>query len=431
MTSLNVKLHDGQLKVFHNKSKFKVLKCGRRWGKTWLTAYMVLVSAIQKPNGRYFIISPSYNQTKIMWEQITDIAPKEIVNRVMVGDLFIELKNGSRIYAKSGDNPHVLRGYGLDGVAFDEAAYVKEEVWESVIEPALVDRNGWAIFISTPAGRNWFYDLYLAGIDPNEKDWQSFEFTTYDNPFIPKDYIEKKRKKTPELIFRQEYLAEFVDEGGMVFPGYARSIFDYPEGAMPGEFYVMGVDLGRHQDFTVIKVGKFSEMREVYTERFNNTDWDYIKERIRVIHNRYNRASIIIDSTGYGDPIYEDLAKEGLTINGVNLNTKTKPLIIENLQLMLQNAQIRFLDDDASKYEFGSYTYTILPSGHIRYEAPVGRHDDTVVSAALMAYGMMGGSTSAIGMFEEEKRKEVLIEDEIEDVVNWEEDCEDYERDWT
>ena len=137
----------------------------------------------------------------------------------------------------------------------------------------------------------------------------------------------------PEIKFRQEILAEFVDSGGMVFKGLENVLDSVPEEPIPGEFYVIGVDLGRHEDFTVISVGKLSEMRQVYRERFNRTDWDYIKERVRYIYQHYNKGSIMIDSTGYGDPIYEDLAKEGINIHGMNLNVSSKPAIIENLQL--------------------------------------------------------------------------------------------------
>lgn len=418
MSTLEVNLHPAQMEVFKDKHQFRILVAGRRFGKTWLCAYIMLVNALQKPNGRYFIISPSYFQTKLMWEMVVNIAPREYVEKIMLGDLYIQFTNGARVYAKSGDNPHVLRGVGLDGVIFDETAQIQEVVWEEVIEPALIDRNGWAVFIGTPRGKNWFYKLYLRGFNDEFKDFKSFHFTTGDNPFIPADYIEKKKKTLPEIIFRQEIMGEFLEGGGTVFRKYDTAIWSKQEKPIDGEFYIIGVDLGRHEDFTVIKVGKTSELREVYRERFNQSNWDYIKERIRFVHRRYNNGTIFMDSTGMGDPIYEDLAQEGIPIYGVNLNVKSKPMLIENLQLAIENALVGLIDDDNSNLEHNAYTYTILPTGNIRYNAPPGWHDDEVISTALMVYGMSGGTSSTLGLIEEDDGN-YDVYDEMESPLDW------------
>jgi hypothetical protein len=176
MGKLDVNLHPGQLEVFNSPAQFKVLCAGRRFGKTTLTAWIVLLDALAHPGGVYWIISPVYPQTKILWRMIRKILltfPQGYVTRIMEGELFIELSNGSTIWAKSGDNPTALRGEGLNGVIIDESAYVNRVVWEESIEPALVDKNGWAVFIGTPAGKNWFYELFLRGLDPSHEDWAS------------------------------------------------------------------------------------------------------------------------------------------------------------------------------------------------------------------------------------------------------------------
>ena len=412
------------MEIFQDPHQFKVIVAGRRGGKSKLCAYTALVNALQKPNGVYFLLSPSYFQTKLIWEEIIRLAPREYVKKIMLGDLYIELVNGARIYAKSADNPHVLRGVGLDGCIFDETAQIQEVVWEEVIEPSLVDRNGWVVFSGTPRGKGWFYRLFLRGIGEGDQDFQSFHYTTYENPFIPKDWIDKKRKTVPELTFKQEYLAEFVDDGGIVFSGLENVLNSHPEEPKDGEFYVIGVDIGRHEDFTVIKAGKLSNYSEVYTERFNRTEWEYIKQRIREVYKRYNHGQILLDSTGYGDPIYEELAKEGIGITGVNLNTRSKPQLIENLQLMIENRQISLIDDPQLRAEFGSYTYKMMESGYVKYNAAIGMHDDIVISTALMAFGFNKGGGGAIGVIEPDKEKD---EDEfdysdMDDIIDWEED---------
>lgn len=420
MVDLNIALLPKQREVLEYPARFKTLCCGRRWGKSRLAAYILIISALTIPSSVYYLVSPQFPQTKIIWRMLKKYIPKESISRIMEGELYIEFKNGSLIFAKSGDNPDSLRGEGLWGVVLDEAAMLKPEVWHEAIRPALADHEGWAIFTSTPKGKNWYYRLFLRGIDKNQPEYASFHYTTQDNPTITEKEIGSMAEGMSELEYKQEILAEFLDLGGVVFRGLDKVIDSLPEDPIPGEFYVTGVDLGRHRDFTVIKVGKLRERREVYRERFNRTDWDYIKERIRAVHKKYP-GSILIDSTGYGDPIYEDLAKEGLNIHGVNLNVSTKPAIIENLQLMIENQTIHLIDDPEMAVEFGAYSYTILPTGNVRYEAPKGFHDDIVIATALMAYGMYGGgSTGMVGMVDPDPRDEGEADyDDMEQYIDW------------
>lgn len=431
MVKLDIKFLPKQKIIYDHPARFKIVACGRRFGKTYLCAYKVILSALSKPNQTFFILAPNYAQTKILWRMIKKTLPKEAVKRIMEGELYIELHNGSTIFAKSGDNPDALRGEGLDGCVLDECAMLRPEVWNEAIRPALSDRNGWAIFISTPKGKNWFYELFLRGKDPAQPEFMSFQYPSWENPLLSPSEIEEMRRSMPELSFRQEVMAEFLDSGGLVFRGLDRVLTAKPEDPIPGEFYVIGVDLGRHEDFTVIKVGKVSNNSEVYRERFNQSDWDYIKERIRTVYNKYNRGCIIMDSTGYGDPIYEDLSKEGLNINGINLNSSTKPKLIENLQLMIENQQIRIISDPNVIAEFGAYSYTSLPSGNIRYGAPPGFHDDEVISTALMAFGMQGGSTPIIGIVEEvdtDKYCELNVDyNDLQRIIEWDE-LEEFEK---
>jgi hypothetical protein len=431
MVKLDIHFLPKQREIYDHPARFKIIACGRRFGKTFLCSYKVILSALSKPNQTFFILAPNYAQTKILWRMIKRTLPKEAVKRIMEGELFIELNNGSIIFAKSGDNPDALRGEGLDGCVLDECAMLRPEVWNEAIRPALADKNGWAIFISTPKGKNWFYELFLRGQDPNQTEFKSFQYPSWENPLLPQSEIEEMRKSMPEVSFRQEVMAEFLDAGGLVFRGLDKVLTSHPEEPKQGEFYIVGVDLGRHEDFTVIKVGKISTNQEVYRERFNQSDWDYIKNRIREIYNRYNRGCIIMDSTGYGDPIFEDLSKEGLNINGINMNVSTKPKLIENLQLMIENQQISLINDPNLAVEFGAYTYTLLPSGNVRYEAASGFHDDEVISTALMAIGMQGGGTQAIGVVEDidtEKYGEKVADyDDLPELIEWDE-LEEYEK---
>lgn len=410
------------------KGKSHLFLAGERFIPTHnsqMSAFKVVMDALKKPDGVYWLVSPTYPQTKIIWRMIKRFLPKAYIKTIREGELYIELANGSTIWAKSGDNPDNLRGEGLNGVILDECAMLKPDVWNEAIRPALGDKQGWAIFISTPKGKNWFYELFLRGIDTTQNRWKSYQYPTWENPIISQDEIDEMKRSMPDIKYRQEILAEFLDAGGEVFRGLDRVITAKRAEPVPGRYYLAGVDLGRHEDFTVIKVADTLEMEEVYSERFNKADWDYIKQRIREVCQKYNRCTIMLDSTGYGDPIYEDLAKEGLPINGININVKTKPEMIENLQLLIENQQIKLLDDRDTLLEFGAFTYEQMPSGHIRYSAPKGFHDDCVMAAALMAYGLGYGGCSAIGVIEDDDIQPEHDYDEIEDIVKWYDDEEE------
>src|SRR5690606_37736870 len=136
MVDLDIALLPKQREVLEHPARFKVLCCGRRWGKSRAAAYIIIISALARPDQTFFLVSPNYPQTKIIWRMLKKYLPKESVKRIMEGELYIELKNGSMILAKSGDNPPELRGEGLDGVVIDEAAFVKPEVWNEAIRPA-------------------------------------------------------------------------------------------------------------------------------------------------------------------------------------------------------------------------------------------------------------------------------------------------------
>ena len=161
MSNLDIALLPKQREVLENSARFKTLCCGRRWGKSRLAAYYLIISALSTPGSVYYLVSPQFPQTKIIWRMLKKYIPKSSISRIMEGELYIEFKNGSLIFAKSGDNPAGLRGEGLDGVVIDEAAFVKPEVWNEAIRPALSDKNGWALLISTPFGKNWFYEIFL------------------------------------------------------------------------------------------------------------------------------------------------------------------------------------------------------------------------------------------------------------------------------
>ena len=276
-----------------------------------------------------WIVSPKYSQTMIMWRMIKKYLPRGYVKDIKEGELVIELVNGSTIWAKSADNPDALVGEGLDLLIMDEAARVKPDAWEIALQPALADKKGSAIFISTPKGKNWFYTLYNMGVSEDFSEYKSFNYPSVANTTIP-DFdqeIERRRATTPELIFRQEYLAEFIEGGGEVFQDIRGVLADTLREPIPTHQYVMGVDLAKHQDFTVLTVADVSSGHIVHFDRFSKIDWNYQKDKIKEVAKYYNDAVIYIDSTGVGDPIVEDLQRVDLLISPYKFTIDRKSVV--------------------------------------------------------------------------------------------------------
>lgn len=202
-------LHSGQSAVRRHPARFKVLACGRRWGKTRLGTLLCVAGALQ--GQRWWWVAPSYKMGAVGWRGLSQLAAQIPGMAVKAGERMVTYRRGS-VQVRSADDPQSLRGEGLDGVVFDEFAYTKPEAWTEAVRPALSDREGSALFISTPHGLNLFRDLWLRGQDAHYPDWQSWTFKTSDNPFISKDEIEAARATMSSRVFRQEYEADFLSD---------------------------------------------------------------------------------------------------------------------------------------------------------------------------------------------------------------------------
>ena len=209
MTSLNVKLHTKQLEVFNDKHRFKVVAAGRRFGKSRLAAWTLLIQALQSKEKDCFYVAPTFQQAKdIMWQMLKDLG-HEVIAAAHENTAVLTLINGRKIYLKGSDRPDTLRGVGLAYIVLDEYADMRPTVWEQILRPALADVQGGALFIGTPKGRNSFYELYKLGEDGKDPEWASFHYTSYDNPLIPPTEIEAAKRSMSSFAFRQEFMSSF------------------------------------------------------------------------------------------------------------------------------------------------------------------------------------------------------------------------------
>lgn len=257
-------LHKHQLEINGNRSRYRVLCCGRRFGKTVLAVQEMIANAINCKGGRQIAyVAPTYQQARdIAWNMLKKMAGGS-VNKINEARLEITLdtfnheegkliSNGgtSILFLKGWEAIESLRGMYFDFVVIDEVASMRNfwESWEEVIAPTLTDRKGRVLFTSTPKGFNHFYDLYTLEKDAVKgTDFKSFHFTSYDNPFLPKDEIDKFKKRLPEDRFAQEYMADFRKKEDLVYPEFNRikHIYNPADIELP-EFKsrIAGIDFG-------------------------------------------------------------------------------------------------------------------------------------------------------------------------------------------
>ena len=286
---------------------------------------------------------------------------------------------------KSADSADSMRGDAVYDGWWDEPASVKEDRWTLEFRPSIMDTHGRVIFTGTPAGKNWYFQLWTRGQDKTQTDYESWAFSSYTNPYLDPKEIDEFKRDMPELAYRQEILAEFLDDVGSVFRKIRLCIGGALEDPQPSKRYVLGVDLAKHEDFTVIII--FDQNGHLcYFDRFSQIEWPFQEKRVIDAAHRYNNARILLDSTGVGDPIYDNLRRSNVQVEGYKFTNASKKDLIENLSISIENRTISYPDIPVLLSELGLYGYKISPAGVTSYNAPEGYHDDTVIALALAAW---------------------------------------------
>lgn len=312
--------------------------------------------------------------------------------QISEGDKRLELPNGGIIEIRSTHNPDNLRGAGLDYAVLDEAAYMHPDVWAEVVRPMLLESKGGALFLSTPRGQNWFWHLYNLGQDSNEPDWQSFRFASSVNPLVAYEELQAIQRTTSERTFREEYLAEFIEDSGAVFRGVRQAAIA-PLGAYHKHEhrYIMGVDWGKEHDYTVLVVVDSTTRQMVAIDRFNKIDYSFQRERLKVLADKWHPAVIWAEANSIGTPIIENLRNDGLPMRPFMTTSKSKAPLIEALSLAIERQEFALLPDETLLAELASYQLERLVGGGYRYNAPAGLHDDSVIATALAWHGCRHG----------------------------------------
>ena len=292
--NLNFELLPWQQEVYKDNTRFKVIVAGRRCGKSRLSAVALLVEGLKCPKGSAVMyVAPTQGQARqIIWDLLLDLG-RDVIQSAHINNLDITLVNGAKIYVRGSDRPDTLRGVSLTFAVLDEVADIKPDTWEKVIRASLSDKKGSALFIGTPKGRNWFYDMYNLGLGDEDKEWKSWHFTTKDNPLIDPDEIEGARKTLSSFAFKQEYEASFDNAGTDVFK---ESWLKYGKEPTYGSYYI-AIDLAgfeninnsaerkKRLDKTAIAVVKVDESGDWFVHKIETGRWDVQDTARRILKN--------------------------------------------------------------------------------------------------------------------------------------------------
>lgn len=245
MAELDIQLLPWQQEVWKSPVRFKVVAAGRRCGKSRLAAWLLIVNALQAEKGHVFYVAPTQGQARdILWSTLLELG-HPVIKSSHINNLQITLVNGATISLKGADRPETMRGVSLKFLVLDEYADMKQSVWEQILRPALADQKGGALFIGTPMGRNHFYELYQSAGSEHDETYDSWHFTSYDNPLLDSEEINIAKKSMSSFAFRQEFMASFEAQGGELFKEDWIKMYDTtPE---LGDYYI-AVDLAGFAD---------------------------------------------------------------------------------------------------------------------------------------------------------------------------------------
>ena len=404
--------HSGQAAIMRDQHPVVVVACGRRWGKSEAVSISFDHYALTRPNTTQFVLSHSQDQANIVFRYAYNFVRKSELSEQIASIKWtphpqLTFVNGSVIEAYSlGEEGNFLLGKSAHRIWIDEASRVDDEAVKRVIRPMLWDFAGQLGLISTPFGHNYFYEEWMKGRGPKrDEHYSSYQFTSYDNPHLSVETIDRDRLSMPEEIWRCEGMAEFLDDVNFVFPWKILSTaqdesVEIALNRSIGHVYSMGVDVAKTNDFTVISVLDCTNPAAVklaYIERFNASSmsfaserhyWDYVVERIKTIGKIFEPYRVMIDASSAGNPVLEAVQSElpqaeGYTFSNSLQNPK-KVQLIQQLKLGFEQKRLKLpVNCDYLYDELRFYEYKISESNNLLMNAQSGKHDDCVISLAL------------------------------------------------
>lgn len=398
--TINFTPYPEQREVLASDKRFKVVAAGRRSGKTLLAGAETVRRAFEGGDGWLgWWMAPGNDIAETGFRLIDRALPDEVVERRKASPPYRhEFTNGARLDYRTADGDANV-SVGLDWVVIDEAAKgIPERIWTQDIRPTLSDKDGAAMFISTPDGKGWFHDWWHRGQSDDEyPSIGSWRWSTYANPHVPDSEIDDAKAELPQRIFEQEYLAHFRDDTGGVFDAeraseaYVLPEDETPCGGTDGP-YRLAADLARHEDYLAI-VGLDANGKVSHLTRERGLSWSQVQRRIEDAASAHGDPPVAVDATR-DNKLVADLERSGLDIRPVKFTSQSKQTMVENLAAGIESDEVTIPADTILQSELAVFEYTTTSAGNVRYDAPSGHHDDTV-DAIAMAYSLpVGGNTS-------------------------------------
>ena len=391
------------LKAWDNGAKRMVLVWHRRSGKD-KTCIANLPKKMFDRVGAYYYFAPTYSQgKKIIWDgmdgdgfRMIDHIPKELrKGKPNETEMKVELVNGSFFQVIGTDKIDSVVGTNPVGCIFTEYSLQDPRAWD-LVRPILAENGGWAVFIFTPRGMNHGWKILQQAKDNEE--WFFQELSVDDTNAISEEVLLGEKKEMPNDLFQQEYYCKFIEGAGQVFRGVEKCVHHKDIELNPRHQYQIGVDLAKYQDFTVVTVIDLCSFHVVEVERFPHMDYTTQKAKIEATYLRYFKPKVIIDSTGVGDPIYEDLHHRGIRAVPFVFTEKSRNELLTNLQLLIEQGKLWIPDDQRLVDELQSMKYELIgKKGKVRMEVPSGLHDDMIMSLALACKDMPKNPLPPIG----------------------------------
>lgn len=380
------------MEVWNDPARFKVLILHRKAGKTALAINYLLKEAHKVSGKTFWYVCPTYRQGKdIVWRD-PEMLPKFVPpypDLYQKNEVELSIKVKSRnceISVKGADKPDSLRGSNPFGVILDEYEMMSPLVWEEIIQPIILAKNeGFVWFIGTPKPQGQHFRKLFEEAK-GKKDWFTLHLNAEQSGILTPEQIQYARENMTEAAYRQEYLCEWLESGGAVFRRVDNLIKTYPSEAQVGHDYIIGVDLGKYEDYTVLSVMDKTTHKQVAMERFQDSSWALQEARIEGMARRYNNALLRVEANSIGDPIIENLQRKGLRVEPFLTTSKSKKELIENLVLLMEQGKIWLLADDIQTYELKIFGYEMTEHRNITYSAPCGEYDDTVCALAIACW---------------------------------------------
>lgn len=392
-----------------------MLECGRGFGKDRLAIaidykryvewYDDYFPEYNFPALQFMILAPTFGAGYQNWVELKEFsrpfAEAGLVKQIKEDEkkVILYLPNDKEcvIEVCSADRPESLLSRGIDLLHVTECDDISDLVFYSYVRPMLrrAGRKGYAMFCGTPRREeSWMATLAKRGKNPEDKEVDYFNYTSFDNPYADHEGMIRDMEDIPNYIIRMEYFAERMADVQSAFQNINACIKGLPEQPIDNHQYVIGIDLGRSIDYTVQIAMDKATRQAVAFERFDDKSWEVQERKMMEFAKKWNNPLVIMDTSNVGMAIYQYMGKQGFRTKGINLHSGIeKKRIIDNLALALEKETVHFPRDfkvlikELSIYKRVAANKWGQPIDNIKYRAPIGQHDDAVVSLALALDG--------------------------------------------